>query len=336
MSHMPAHRTVLVLVLQLVLIMLGTLVQPAQGDSNGYVSGAGVKVPYALVPPASDGICKVDEWKDSLVVGMVPYSFVNSEIFLRSAKAYLMLKHDDDYLYGCVDWTSQKILRTSESTFRVDFDTQHNGFIGHQHGPDDLDFAAVVTNIIANKLQFTKMSFIGTPVDEFTATGSLTPPNESNSTRNVQIEFAVPMEQLKMHPNPSDPNTVGFFVMANSDNPQNGVAYPLIWDQISLYQYGNYHLADMTFLPKEACYLNNSCSTTTSLTLSSTSATYKSSSVAGSTVSSSSQMAETTPSMLELLNLSPKFGWLLFLVPVAFVLIGAILVINRHNKRKTQ
>jgi len=261
--------------------LLGAASVPLVKGDNQYPP---IKTPYTKNPPAIDGVCKVDEWKDASVVKMVPYSRINDQNFLQNAKAYLMSKHDDNYLYGCIDWISQKDIRT-KMTFQVIFDTKHDGIYAGNLAADDMDFAAAITNMQnTNSLKFQRFSFYGTNVDKFIATGSLSPsPNDLASTKNLEYEFAVSMEQLKMYPNPSDPNLIGFFAWATGYNYNNGIAYPIIFAKNAK----SVPLSDMTFLPYIAPITTTT--TTTSCTSKTSSKTTQQTTQTSQITSSNSQ-----------------------------------------------
>lgn len=254
-------------------VMIGALLGAASIPLVKGAVGDPLKVPYTKNPPTIDGICHLDEYKNAIKItdkdGLLPYSLVNDKTFLKNAKAFLMLEQapgpagtKGNYLYGCLDWTSQKDV-SRDMFFNIEFDTRHDGLTKGQLGPDDLHFAAAVTNVVGSKIYLEPFSLFGTPIDKFIIKASLSPsPNDPTSTKNLQYEFAVSMEQITKYPNTSDPSLIGFYMFANCMRAANGV----VWPHLNGYTTDKIHykLGDMIFLPQEITTTTTSISTTTS------------------------------------------------------------------------
>jgi hypothetical protein len=69
----------MLLVVSLIPLAAGEVRIVAGQASNGYVSGAELQVPYTNNPPeVYSGVCKNDQWKDAMVVKLIP-SDVNKD-----------------------------------------------------------------------------------------------------------------------------------------------------------------------------------------------------------------------------------------------------------------
>lgn len=208
--------------------------------------GAPLLVPYTIHPPDTDGVCKNDEWKGASITRMVPYKgTIYDKFFLNNTEAYLMLKHDDRYLYACLDWVSQKDIHGS---FQIWLDTLHNGQPRGYSGPDDLNFGIRITNVEQNNINFERFSFANTPTDKMLAGVSFSPSPNNPASISLQYEVAIPMEQIKQYPNPSNPDLVGLLAVALGKNYESGgIIYPA--QEWSARSKEPIYSTDTTFLP---------------------------------------------------------------------------------------
>lgn len=164
---MSARKTILIIfVLQLSLLTLSLLVQPAQADSDGYVTGAELKVPYTSNPPdITHGVCKADEWKDALVKQMIPFNDDGKDPnYLEIGKGYVLLEYSDKGLYVCgdyVSWTKENF----GAGMHIVIDNMHDGIPKPYNTQlkDDVELHAVIGNTSGSSTRIDNHSYTNTP-----------------------------------------------------------------------------------------------------------------------------------------------------------------------------
>jgi hypothetical protein len=206
---------------------------PLDIDSSGYVSQTKLEVPYTNIPAnVSSGVCKADQWQDALVMKTIPYRTNNPTITSAYfAEGYLLLKHDDTGLYGCIDMPSEK-KPSSDGFMQLEFDTAHDGYPHSRVKNDDKSLVATVKFVVEStgavaveERSYTgnwmKGVYIAAATDyspkivcdrngySYSALNSCHISSQNTNTRNLMWTFSVPLESLSI--DPSNPKEIGLY-----------------------------------------------------------------------------------------------------------------------------
>jgi hypothetical protein len=262
---------------------------PLPIDSLGYVEGATLEVPYTSIPiNASWGTCKSSLWKDAVVIKTVPYWTNNpTSISPFLTEGFLLLEHDDNNLYACIDLPT----KTSglDAYLWLEFDTAHDGYPHSKYQIDDLSLGARVNfegvrGISVEEFKYTGHWMSGvvfaaaidySPGISCDKSGYSYPElhscrayDQNTTKRNFMWTVSIPLQSLRV--DPSNPKRMGLYFRATTSITYipipggiklsyRGVSYPTLDRPSGNVSYPKVPMADLVLLPQ-------STTTTTSLT----------------------------------------------------------------------